>query len=217
MIPALIVVGIFILIALLRFGVAAEYSGDGVTVVARAGPVKIQVLPPKKKKPKKVKKDKPKKVKKPVEEVPEEVKRPGKLKDFLKLLPAVKTALGRLRRRMLIKRLTIHYTSAGDDPSNTAMVYGAANAAFSVVVPMLEKAFRIRRRDVRAFVDFTVEEPFIYLKIDISIAVWELIYISWAIIKGIAPIIKRRKVKLPDEKDMNTERNGHENGEAPVK
>ena len=194
MIAAAIVVGALILIALLRVGVAAEYSREGVSVAVKVGFVKIRILPrkekPKKpKKPKKVKK--PKKPKKPKKE-PEEEKKPGGLKKFLDMWPAIKTALGRLRRRLLIKKLAIHYTAAGDDPFTTALSYGASNAVFGVITPVLEKNFRIKRRDFRTDADFEATEPLIFVHAAISIAVWEIIYIGMGFLKA---TIKRKEVR----------------------
>jgi len=193
MIALAIIVAVIILIALLRVGVSVEYSGDGVSVKARMGPIRVRVFPAREVSPeiaaeraakkaiKKVAKKEAKKKRK--REAP---KKPGTAKQFLEMLPSVKTVLSRLRRRLLIKKLTIHYTAAGDDPYNTAMLFGAANVVFETVVPMLEKSFRIRRRDLRADVNFELDAPVIYAKAVISLAVWEAIYIVLPIAKGLA-------------------------------
>jgi len=186
MIALAIVVAILILIALFRFGVSVEYSSDGVTVKAQVGPLKLRVFPrevsPKKEAKQKLKKAAKKEkaaLKKALKkQKPKDEKKPGGLKMFFEVLPSVKTALGRIRRRLLIKRLTIHYTAGGEDPATAALTYGAANAAFNTVVPLLEKAFRIKRKDLRASFDFDAPEPLIYVNVAISLAVWEAIYIG---------------------------------------
>ena len=170
-----IIISILILIALLRFGVIVEYDEAGVKLWVKAGFLKLRILDKDKKdKPKKKKKKKKKKEKKPKE------KKPGGFRRFLDLLKAAMKALGRLKRRLLIKQLTLHFTSAGDDPSKTAIQYGAVNAVFGAIVPVIDRQFRIRRRDLRAYVDFTISAPVIYAKVTISIAVWEVFYIAFA-------------------------------------
>ena len=185
----IIIIVIILLLALLRFGVTVEYSADGVSLTARVGPLPIRIFPRKEKpgKAAKVKKEKKAKKKKKKEEKPKE-KKPGKLQTFLDLLAAVKKTLGRLRRRLLIKNLTVHLTTGGEDPSKTAMIFGAASAAFGAFTPMLENTFRIRRRDFRASADFDAAEACIYVKAAISLAVWEAVYIFLAILPAILTI-----------------------------
>jgi len=188
---------ILILLALLRFGFIAEYSEAGFEMWVKAGFLRIRLKEKeKKKKPKKKKEKKPGK------------KGPGSLSAFLDILGAVKKALGRLRRKLLIKQLTLYYTSASDDPSKTALQFGTANAVFGAIIPVLERYFRIKRRDLRAAADFDAKENGIYAKIVVSIAVWEVIYIVFAlfpIITAMAksrPDIKSDKINKSDRKEV---------------
>ena len=210
MVVLAIVLVAIIFIALLRFGVSAEYTAEGLSVAAQAGLFSFRVFPreadPKKDEKKKLRKKakKEKKAKKKAKK-PEE-KKPGSLKEYLNMLPAVKKTLGRIRRRLLIKDLTVHLIFADKDPSKTALAFGAANAAFGTVLPFLGRAFRIKRRDFHAYADFEAIEPTIYIKASISLAVWEALYIVFAIL----PIIlKKRTEKLPERMGKN--------GEAPDK
>ena len=166
-----IIVAILVIIALLRFGVAIEYSESGFTARILAGFLSIGIYPPKKEKIKKVK---PKK--EPL------LKKPGSLKEILELLPPIKNTLSRIRRKLLIKRLQIHFTAAGADPSNAAIAYGAVNAALCIILPVLEDNFKIRRRDIRTSADFESEQQKIYLNAAVSIAVWEALYVVFAIL-----------------------------------
>jgi len=220
MIAFAIVFSILIIIALLRFGVSAEYSADGFIVKARVGPFTLTVLPRKEKivsadkearrKARKEEKDKKKAEKKARKEAKKEAeketeeKEPGALATVLKLLPAVKTTLGRLRHRLLIKRLIIYYTIAGDDPYNTARMFGNAHAAIGAITPVLENSFRIKHRDFRAIADFTSTQQSIYINASISMAVWEAIYIVFAILPaGIRILIG----------PTNDRKDGHKNGQ----
>jgi len=214
-----IVVAILVLIALLRFGVSVQYDADGFKVSASAGPLRLRVYPYKDKtEAEKRKKSRRARIEKKVEKKhrkkPEE-KKPGRLKTYLSILSAAKKILSRLRRRLLIKKLVIHITAAGEDPSKAAMMFGAANAAFNAVMPMLEKSFRIRSRDLSADIDFDADEPLIYVNAAVSLAVWETLYIVFAmlpaLITSMGGILSSGKTGTTDGKDEK------ENGETPDK
>ena len=198
-----IVLAVIILLALLRFGVSVEYGADGFFAWARVGLFSFRVYPQKvtpkkteKKKAIKKEKKRKKKEKKAVEG------KPGGYKQFTDMLQAAKGTLRRLRRRLLIKKLTIHFVSANEDPSKAAMMFGAANAAYGAVVPILESAFKIKRRDLRASVDFGTTKPKIYVRAIISLAVWEAIYIAFALLpmlsvkKGQGAKVESGKLKV---------------------
>ena len=189
------ILAFFILLLFLRFGVYAEYAGGGLTVAAQVGPMRIKVYPFRKVKPEKAKKRAARKAKIAERKRKKKFKskKPVGIEGINKMLPAVRTVISRFRRRLLIKELTIHYTSAGDDPSKTATSYGAASALFGALVPLLENNFRIKRRDLRAFTDFQARKPDIYAKAAASIAIWEAVYIITPFI-GIIGILTGSKV-----------------------
>ena len=194
MITLAIILAAIVLLSLLRVGVKLVYDADGFTASARFGPFSRKVFPQKistekakakaekKKKQKEAKKArKAKKAKKEVEPKAEKEK-PGSFKMFKSMLPIGMKALGRLRRRLLIKTLTVNLVAANEDPSKTAMMFGAANAAFGTFMPLLERAFRIRRRDLRTSADFNSHEMQIYLKAVLSLSIWEVFYIAVALL-----------------------------------
>lgn len=222
MIAAAIVLAVIVLIALLRFSVSVEYSSEGFIVTGRAVFFRFAFYPAKeeteekakKKEKKREKKDKKKEKKKDrelkkkkAEEGPEE-KKPGTLKTVLDLLPAILKGLGRLRRRLLVKKLTLRLALANEDPYKAAMTYGYSNAAIGTVLPLLDRGFRIKRRDFRTAVDFEASEHHIYIYAAISIAVWEAIYITLAIVPALLRILGKNK---STRKDMEG------NGQAPNK
>ena len=192
MIALAIVLAALLLIALFRFGLSVEYGADGVKVVLYIGPVRNRLYPGKEKGPKekisKEKKEKKKKEKISKKRKPEEEK-PGKLETALSLLPAIKKALSRLRRRLLIKRLRVRYAAAGEDPYKTALAFGASEAVFGIVLAVAEKSFRIRRRDFSAYADFNATEQCIYVFAAISIAVWEAVYVLFPFV----PVLLKSK------------------------
>jgi hypothetical protein len=203
-----IVIAVIILILLLRFGVSVEYGSYGLIVLARFGPLKLSVYPGKEIKEKKEVAKKPKKAK--PEKAPDE-KKPGMLKTLQDMVPAIKTTLNRLRRRLLIKNLTLHYIAAGDDPSKTAMMFGASSAAFGGILPLLESNFRIKRRDLRASADFEAAQQYIYVYATVSLAVWEALYIAFAMLP---PLIRG---SLKTGRSKKTGKDGEESGQAPNK
>ena len=217
MIALAIVIVVLVLLALLRIGVTVVYSADGLILVAHAGFISVRIMPrvtkwekrekknekKRQKKEKKAEKSKrAKKEKRKKEEAPEE--KPGGLKGFAETVSIVKNTLGRLRRRLLIKELTIHFTASSDDPTKAIKTFGVVNAAISVLVPLLERVFRIKRRDIRAAADFSVSEPSVYAKASISLAIWEVIYIALAIL----PLIMKTLSKNTNRKG------GQDNGKS---
>ena len=173
MLVIVIILFVLLVLALLRVGVILEYSEDGFNTWIKLGFLKLKLK-------KSDEKKKPKKKKKPKDKG--SILKPGSLRDFMDMLKAIKVALGRLKRKLLIKNLTLHYTSASDDPAKTALRFGAANAVFGAIVPVLEKHFRIKKRDLRASADFNSQEQGIYVRLNISIAVWEIVYVLLALL-----------------------------------
>ena len=214
----LAVIVLFVLIALLRFSVFVEYSSEGVIVTGRAVFFKFQFYPSKeeteeevtkkeRKKARKKDKKRKKELKKKAEKEPEE-KKPGTLKTVQNMLPDILKGLNRLRRRLLVKRLTLHLALANDDPYKAAMTFGYLNSAIGTVLPLLEKSLRIKRRDFQTAVDFEAAEHYIYINAAISIAVWEAVYITWALVPTLLKTFGKKKTTRKDD-------NG--NGQAPNK
>ncbi len=178
MIALYIILGIlllFIVVGLLRLGAFFEYSQEGALLFLKVAFVKIQVFPEKEKK----KKSRKKKSSPPQKEKPPKSKRSiGETAKRVKaVIPTVVQALNRLRIRLKINRLTVVYTIASDDPADTAIKYGRVAAATDWLVPALNSAFNIKKCLVHTETDFVESEDRIYLCADVSIAVWELIYI----------------------------------------
>ena len=183
----IITLGILVLLAVLPLGAAVRYNSEGISLKVIAGPIRIPILPAKKKDPdeeikkkekKKVqkaqknKKDKPASSKKK-EEKPKE--KGGPITDFL---PLVKTALDLLnsfRNKLRIKQLELKLIMAGDDPCDLAVNYGKANAAMGNLLPLLERCFVIKKRDVEVECDFEASQTLIIARADVTITLgWVL-------------------------------------------
>jgi len=205
MIVIAIILAVIIIISLLRFGLTFEYGDSGISVRIWAGAHFLRVYPQKEKSEKQeIKKlrKKEKKAKKKAEEAKTE--KPGGLKGFLDKLPVILKGVGRLRRKLLVKKLTVRFVSGDEDPSKAALLFGASNAAYGLVIPILENTFRIKKRDISSSADFEAAQPSIYVNAAISIAVWEAVYVFFAIL----PIFTKSTAVRKD---------GKKNGKAPDK
>jgi len=135
----LIVLGVLAAIGCIPVGVRAVYDETAAVYLTVLG-VSIRLYPMKKK-------EKPKKAP-PREKKKFQIPPRAQLEEYLHLLLEV---LGRFRRRLRVKKLTLHAIFGGSDPADAALNYGRAWAAIGVVMPLLEQCFTIRRRDVGAF------------------------------------------------------------------
>lgn len=174
------IVAVLVLISLIRVGGTVEYSRSGTLVHLRAGPLRIQVYPPKpkkksgEKKPKRAKKKNPKPQK---EEQPEP--KPGGQLDTLKaMLPLVADAAGQLRRKVRVDKLLLDVTAAAPDPAMAALSFGGVNAAIGMIWPLLENNFNIGDRRIRIKVDFNLTEPEAYLYASISLRVGQAVALA---------------------------------------
>lgn len=171
----IITLGILVLLAILPLGAAVRYNAEGITLKLIAGPIRIPILPAKKKDPEDKKekkqteknpKSKPASTKKK-EEKPKE--KGGPITDFL---PLVKTALDLLnsfRKKLRVKRLDLKLIMAADDPCDLAINYGKANAAMGNLLPLLERCFVIKKRDIEVECDFEASQTLIIARADITI------------------------------------------------
>ncbi len=220
---ALIVLGVGVVldfvIAMLRVGARATLEDGVFGLRVLAGPVKLTLLPKAekeekaepeeeekepKKKPKKRKKAKKKKEKAEAEAPAGEKKEKKKLpiKIDLELISTVLSALGellgRLRRKISIDKLTVHYTVAAEDPASAAMTFGYASAGLNALMPAVENIFKVKDRDVGVAVTFDESEADITLDAQLTLAVWEIFYIVfavWPVVKNIVrQFLNKRKV-----------------------
>ena len=181
----LITLGILTLLAILPLGVSARYDSGGPLVRLILGPVRITLVPGKKKekKPEKEKKE----PEKPKEELPkkpsvppkpkakEEKKKGGSWTDFLPLVKTALEFLGTFRRKLRVNRLDLKLVLAGDDPADLGLNYGRAWAALGNLMPRLEKCFVIKKRDVEVACDFTAAETLVTARLDLTITLGRLL------------------------------------------
>lgn len=209
MIGLIIAAAVIIIILFLRIGVTVEFSDDGLFVTAQAAFVKISVYPKKQKrqKPEKVRGEKRKKEKKRREEKPE-AKKPGLALDFERLLKEALRVMGKVRRRLLIKELTVLHIRAGGDPYVMAMDHGKELAALGLSQAALESLFRVRHYSLHTSVDFVDERARVYVFAALSIAVWEALSIGFS---GLMLFLRSRKPKAAESRKSKEKKKKAEN------
>ena len=217
-----ITLGILFLLAILPLGVSIHYNADGSVVKLILGPIKLTVVPVKKK-PKKEKKEKPQKEKKPkktpepkpkqvgadappAEPKPETKEQGGSILDFLPLVKTLFDFLGDFRRKLRLDNLQLKLIMAGGDPYNLAMNYGKAWAAVGNLLPKLEQWFVIRKRDIEVECDFVATKTTVIAHLDLTITLGRLLaavfkFLFKALIKFLQ-IKKKRKGGAINEPDV---------------
>ena len=71
--------------------------------------------------------------------------------------------------------LRLRLTLAGEDPCDLAVNYGRAWAALGNLMPNLERALVIRKRDVEIQCDFQAEETTVVFAMDLTVTLGRLL------------------------------------------
>ncbi len=195
----IIALGIFLLLAAIPLGASVRYDADGVRVRIIAGFLRFTVipLPQRKKKP-------PKKAKAAAQSPPkksavqaDEKKKGGSWRDFLPLVRTGLDFLNQFRRKLRVNNLQLKLILAGDDPCDLAVNYGRAWAALGNLLPLLEKAFVIKKRDCEVECDFTADETLVTAQMDVTIRVGQMlsmtVHYGFRVIKDLLVLKKKRK------------------------
>ena len=209
-----ITLGILFLLAILPLGVSIHYDAAGPVIKIILGPVKLTVVPAKKKPPKEKKeKKKPKKAKKRKEEprkprqvgaeapppeapAPEKKVQGGSILDFLPLVRTLFDFLGDFRRKLRVDHLKLKLIMAGGDPYNLAMNYGRAWAAVGNLLPKLERWFVIKKRDIEVECDFVDTQTRVIAHMDLTITLGRLLAAVFTFaIKALIRFLKIMKKK----------------------
>ena len=179
----LITLAVLILIGFIRVGVQARYDADGALVRLILGPVKLTLVPGKKK-AKEEKKPK-KKAEAPKDKLPTDPppapkpkkKSGGPLTDFLPLVKVALDFLGDFFRRLRFNDLYLKLILAGDDPCDLAVNYGRAWAALGNLGPVLDNALNIKKRNLDIECDFEAEQTLVTAGADLTITIGRTLYL----------------------------------------
>ena len=200
----LIALGIIVLLAIMPLGVSACYNADGLLVRLILGPVRLQLIPGKKKANKK---EKPKKQKKPKQTDPQPTptkaepkkkekssEKGGSVLDFLPLVKLAFELLADFKRKLRVNRLELKVTLAGGDPCDLAVNYGRAWAALGNLEPQLDRFFVIKKRDMQVQCDFEAEKTLILARLDLTITLGRILHIVFCYgFRGLLEFLKIMK------------------------
>lgn len=191
---------ILFILAILPLGASIRYDADGLIIRIIGGPVRLTVYPfPKRKKKTKKTKEKTPPAERPVKTDASPTSKPkgGSLLDFLPLLQLAMEFLGDFRKKLRVNHLEMKLIMAGGDPCDLAINYGRAWAALGNLLPMMERVFVIKKRDLEVECDFTAEQTLINARLDITITLGRII--SLGVVYGVRgaitflKIMKKRK------------------------
>lgn len=199
MIVLAVILVLLILVLSLPAAVLLRYEAGHLSVRFRVGPVRGTIYPrpsaPPRKKPRKRQASAPRKPKASsaaAKSSPKKLTR-QQIQDLVKLALEL---LGRLRRKLLVKHLTLHAFFGGRDAAQTAIGYGRAWAAIGAVMPVLENTFRIDERDVGAYLDYELEAPRIMLDLDVRMCVGTALLLAlWAGFRLMGIFTKTKETK----------------------
>lgn len=183
----MIALGVLILIAIIPVGISAFYDEEGPRAAVYVGPIRFTVFPAEKKKPQKEKKSKKNAAEKTSGKKSEKKKTGGSIHDFLPIVDMVLDFLAAFGRKLRVKKLQIKLILAGGDPSDLAVNYGRGWAVLGNIVPLLEKAFIIKKKDLEVECDFLADSTTIIAQVDLSITVGRIV--SLLTVQGI-PVIR---------------------------
>ena len=215
---------VLLLILFTPVRVRFTYDQGDMALRLKFGPLRIQILPgperserPKKekkeskKKPEKEKKEKPKKPK-------AKINREQIFYALEKLPPILGRALKRTWKSIRIEPLKVYLLVAGNDPADTAVLYGRLEAGIAAGLPMLERVIRIKDEDIRLYPDFTQQEMDCIADVGLSLRPWNIVTMG---VRALASLIKWylgfRKLASPppvEEPEEQTEEKKDDTSEA---
>lgn len=174
-----IALGVLALLSIIPVGISLIYNEDGLFLSLLFGAVKIQLFPQKKKnKPVEKKKKKPAKASDTVKPKAQKEKRGGKLSDFMPLVEVALGFLNGLRRKLRIKRLELEWTMAAEDPCDLALSYAKAWTAVGNLLPLLERIFVIKKKNIQVRCDFMADTSRVLARLDVTVTVGRLICLA---------------------------------------
>lgn len=186
----LAVVGVFGLMLLLPICLYIEYLDEEMFVRLGIGPIRVRLLPPKKRhKAKKEKRELPEcaasaKKKRTIQSIYAEAKR---------YIPLVKTVLSMIPDTLhaaVIDKLTVYVKLCDDDPADLALHYGQAWAAIGWIVTTISNTCRLKQQDVRPVMDTRVNGFALEAAVKVHLTGWRVCGLG---VKFLKRYLQRRK------------------------
>ena len=105
--------------------------------------------------------------------------------------------LSDFKSKLRVNNLELKLILAGDDPCDLAVNYGRAWVALGNLVPVLERFFVIKKRDMEVECDFTAEKTLIFARMELTITFGRIlkvgVYHGFRILCKFLTIMKSRK------------------------
>lgn len=203
----LVLAAIVFLISRIRLGGIAEFKEEVFSLSLIAGPIRIKLFPrgEKEKKPDK-KKPAGKKEEEKGKEGEEKEEKPGKTKlpPVGDLVSIALEALGALKRKIRLDDLTLHLTWASEDPADTALGFGKAQAALGMIWPLIANNFRVKKHDLGVSVDFERTKPDIYARGSLTMTVGQLVSFALRFGMKFLVLLQRGKKAAQNQQEVKT-------------
>ncbi len=191
----LIALAVVAAVAVLPIGVSACYDAKGLLVKLIAGPLRLTLVPGKKKE-KKGKKEDPKQQSAKAKPDPSG-ESGGSVTDFLPIGKVAWEFLTDFRRKLRVNRLELEVILAGSDPCDLAVNYGKACGALGALEPQLSRFFVIRKKDLHVACDFVEEKTKIRARLDLTITFGRILALGvrygWRALRTFLKINNKRK------------------------
>ncbi len=185
---------VFALLCLIPITLELEAKEGTFSAKLRLGYIKLFPKKPKSKKPKKVKSSKP--PSKQGKTLLNTVKSLGlSSSEWLNVLKAVLKAVGSVGSAVRVPVLKLCITVSDPDPYKTVMNYNYANTALYTLLPYMEKALKIKERDIRLTTDYERERLYFELHTISYIRIGRLLLAAIVAIWRIVAIIIGHKLK----------------------
>lgn len=201
---ALIVVGCvlaaFLLLGLIKCRVDASFYDGQFDFCLAVGPVAVH--------PGRLKKAK--KEKKPAEEstgegeMPQKARKKPDLAYLRALADLALRLLKRFFRALRIDLLHLYFTSAFDDPYDTAMAYGYAGSAMEALTAFANG--RVRRLELHTEPDFDSAQPRVEAQIILSVRLGCLVFIALSALIGYRSIQRKNHSEKENEHGKSVDR-----------
>ena len=176
-----IFLGVLVLLGCLPLGVRLNFDEGGFRAAVLIGKIPIRLYPVPRwlqKMPSQHKKEEQPQEPKPKSSEPQPPGQRaggGRIQKFLPFVRLGLDFLGDFRRKLRVNFLRLRLTLAGEDPCDLAVNYGRAWAALGNLMPRLERALVIKKRDVEVQCDFQSEETTVVFAMDLTMTLGRLL------------------------------------------
>lgn len=184
---------IVFLLAVMPIGLRVRYDSYGPRAAFMIGPLKIKLYP----RPEREKKTHSGKKQKDRKASGNEKSRGGSISDFFPLVRLVLEFLKDFRKRLTVDNLQLTLILGGTDPCDLALNYGKGWAVLGNMMPLLDHALVIKKRNLEVECDFTSERTTVIAAADLTLRIWHLAVLGVThgpgVIKEYFSIMNKRK------------------------